>query len=322
MKKVDEFLQNGYCLIQSGISTETIKKWKTEFDSLFEAKRKRFSSNKAFEELGGNHDRNRWNMRIPSESQIFKDEIFAIPEVIEVLDSIFKGKNYAPVFIASDIAGPDSKPQTIHQDGSDFAVAVNIPLVDVPRFMGPTQIWPGTHLDKNQEFTTSPVEYSQEEMNEMENQNFSYLELEQGDISIRDLRMVHRGTTNQSDVFRPYLSIIYFPVESEPAQAYLVQKYHDLFLKAREKAYQSTDIDLIDFVNALDRLPNMLAYTDRIGKRKLNSLSEFTKEAQHQLRFAHSKETDFNVKKYSSADKEFESECEKLLLICKNKNLI
>jgi ectoine hydroxylase-related dioxygenase (phytanoyl-CoA dioxygenase family) len=143
-------------------------------------------------------------------------DLWADPEVID---------NDAVMAVVEDLVGADgvlcqlatdtpvrgSEYQDLHRDtqllfpetGAEsppYQLAVNFPLVDVTLENGPLEWAPGTHMLSKAEGLRR-VETGETPLQPML--------LNRGDVLIRDVRHIHRGTPNDSDTPRPMVVIGY-----------------------------------------------------------------------------------------------------------------
>lgn len=283
--------------------SDLIKRFKDEFDDCFEIKRKRFRHQ-------ANHDVNRWNMLLPSDSKMVQSGFFAIPEIFNILKNVFE-KEFSLTFISSDISSPGSTFQTIHQDGNDFAVALNLPLVDSDEKNGATHIYPNTHrVSSLANFDNLSNSFSDQEIIDRVNNLMPIsLNLKVGDYTLRDLRLIHRGTPNQTNEHRPYLSAIYIPVENEEAPDFNTIKIGlRTFEQFKKDAFNSGQTQLIDFANTFGRQIMLFSKSDRIKRPIPKSVSNaFSEEALYCLRFAEFEDKELNkrIKRTKKSNEEF-----------------
>ena len=298
---IDQFKKEGYYHGKSYFNIPLIEELHTEFNHHFEEKIKRF--NERFEgnqtNYGANHDINRWNMLLPSDSQLLSSGFYAEPAIMEILHEVFH-TDFSLVFFSSDIAAPGSKFQQIHQDGNDFAVALNIPLIDSDEVNGATQVFPKTHLvSENAVFTNDSNEFSDDEILARANQHTPiYLNVTKGDFTLRDLRLIHRGTPNNSAAIRPYLSAIYLPVENNEAPTFeTIEKGLEVFKKFKQEAFPTGRVDLIDYANTFGRLVMGMSNSDRIHRPISKKISDqLSEQALYCLRFSKFEDATLNNK--------------------------
>ncbi len=120
----------------------------------------------------------------------------------------------------ANTAYPGARPQTPHADGGQlwaglkeahppYAIAVNVPLVDVDEENGATQVWPGTH--RNTRTVLKRGEHADPEwVAEWEKQRSpERMMTKRGDVVLRDTRMWHCGMPNYTDTPRPMIAMIH-----------------------------------------------------------------------------------------------------------------
>lgn len=282
--------ENGYYHGIGKLSPILIDKFKSEFDLFFEDKRKRFLSRfESNTNYSANHDINRWNMLLPSDSEMLKSGFFVQDDLFKTLQSVFDD-HFALVFFSSDISSPGSAFQTIHQDGNDFAVALNVPLVDSDEQNGATHIYPKTHrLSDDSPFTNESNAFSDEDIIKRSKLlDPVSLNVKVGDYTLRDLRLIHRGTPNNTTEHRPYLSSIFLPSSENVAPTFESINYGlSTFKHFKDIAFPSGKSNLIDYANTFGRLVLGFSNSDRVNrpipKHISNQLSE---DALYCLRFA------------------------------------
>ncbi len=243
-----------------------------------------------FKPMGGNHDVNRWNMHLPSRSPFLDPEIVGNPLIIQIVRELIDD----PVLfmIASDTPFPGSTFQNIHQDYFRFGITVNVPLVEFTETNAPLEVWPTSHLAKDQEFSFDDVAHSKSDLEDLVARVESKRPLLRvGNVLLRDHRLVHRGTHNASDAPRPALSL-WYGLQYKPAPhrtvANLCQR---LSLFVRERARVNGKISnerLLNMGNAAGRVVDEFSNTDRDYRRRIdgkswNALSDAAKQT---LRFA------------------------------------
>jgi ectoine hydroxylase-related dioxygenase (phytanoyl-CoA dioxygenase family) len=296
----NQFRKHGFYHSKSKFSNKLISDFKQEFDIAFEEKKKRFY--KLFSpdsDYKANHDINRWNMLLPSDSLMLSSGFYAIDEIFETLKDVFVG-DFALIFFSSDISSPGSAFQTIHQDGNDFAVALNVPLVSSDEENGATHIYPGTHLLYEQaSFTNDSNTFTDEEiLKRAEKLNPISMNLEVGDYTLRDLRLIHRGTPNKTNIDRPYLSAIFLPSSLNESPSFeTIEKGLIAFQDFKTKAFASGRKELIDYANIFGRLVLGFANSDRV-KRPIPKLisDNLSENALYCLRFAKFEDQKLNEK--------------------------
>jgi hypothetical protein len=282
--------ENGYYHGIEKLSPILINKFKTEFDLFFEDKRKRFFSRfESKSNYSANHDINRWNMLLPSDSEMMKSGFFVQDELFQTLQTVFDD-HFALVYFSSDISSPGSAFQTIHQDGNDFAVALNVPLVDSDEQNGSTHIYPKTHrISNNAPFTNESNLFTDEDIIQRAKQlNPVSLNVKIGDYTLRDLRLIHRGTPNKTTEHRPYLSSIFLPSSENVAPTFESINYGlNTFKQFKDFAFPTGKTELIDYANTFGRLVFGFSNSDRVNRPIPKHISDQLNEnALYCLRFA------------------------------------
>jgi ectoine hydroxylase-related dioxygenase (phytanoyl-CoA dioxygenase family) len=113
--------------------------------------------------------------------------------------------------LATDTPVKGSDNQDIHRDAPAlfpewgretpaFQLAVNFPLVDVTLDNGPFEVVRGTHM-LSKETGMHDLETGRRRLEP--------LLMKRGDVMIRDVRALHRGTPNRTDVPRPMVVVGY-----------------------------------------------------------------------------------------------------------------
>lgn len=228
----EQFRRDGYVVLEDVLPVDFVDQLRAEYERLLAAKVERFALRRAaprpasqdrflndFKPEGGNHDRNRWNMHLPSALPFFDERLIANERVVALVDQILD-PGWQVYLLASDTPYPGASEQSIHQDFSRLSLAVNVPLIDVTENDSPLEVWPGTHRP---DFAATEAPYSKEPFlltpeamrHVVENVPSRRLLLRRGSLVVRDHRLVHRGTAHLGDRPRPVLSI--YCVEPTPA---------------------------------------------------------------------------------------------------------
>ncbi|MDQ1696515.1 MAG: hypothetical protein QOJ03_1868 [Frankiaceae bacterium] len=208
---------SGYIVLEDMMAPEKVEVLRTRFLELLED----FSSKNA-----PNRGPNRYGFLLPFEEPFNDPEILANPIVASLLHPVI-GEDYVCSFYSSDNAMPGSEYQHAHSDCDPlfpernvatpaYAVMVNFHVVDSTEENGPAEIWPyGTHLVGDTDLIPVHNRFQDIEKRRAsplgrfsETLQAVPLLAPAGAISIRDLRMWHRGTPNRSTEPRPMLSMI------------------------------------------------------------------------------------------------------------------
>ena len=82
-------------------------------------------------------------------------------------------------------------------------MVIHVPLIDFTEENGSTEVWPGTHLITDN--------HPQVQLEARAKQMLSVrTNMPAGSLVVRDMRVWHRGTPNQTQVIRTMTSIVYF----------------------------------------------------------------------------------------------------------------
>ena len=205
--EIDAFTQavlnDGFCILRNHFSTAILNSWREAFAPLLDA----------HIQLEG-HLQNRGPARyyvtlpfIPpfADPQIYEDE-----DVLAVCQRLV-GEDMVMCQLASDTPLQGSAYQDVHRDAlplfpesghetPPFQLAVNFPLVDVVPENGPFEVARGTHMMAKGEG-----------MRQIEEGKIKLepILMRAGDVMIRDVRGLHRGTPNLTTIPRPMVVIGY-----------------------------------------------------------------------------------------------------------------
>ena len=198
-----EALTRGQCVLRGHFPAEKLRGWNEEFQPLLEAHIEREGRNE-------NRGSNRYYVTLPFAEPFADEEIFADPDVLAIVENLV-GKDFVMCQLATDTPLKGSDYQDLHRDAPplfpelasetpSFQLAVNFPLVDVTEENGPFETTYGTHLMTKEEglrkLETGEIKLDR-------------LMMKTGDLMIRDVRAIHRGTPNKTDEPRPMCVIGY-----------------------------------------------------------------------------------------------------------------
>ena len=147
---------------------------------------------------------------LPFVAPFADEEIFGDADVLAIVENLV-GKDFVMCQLATDTPLKGSDYQDLHRDTPplfpelnaetpSFQLAVNFPLVDVTEENGPFETTYGTHL-MTRENALEKIETGAVK--------FEKLMMKVGDLMIRDVRAIHRGTPNRTDEPRPMCVIGY-----------------------------------------------------------------------------------------------------------------
>lgn len=196
-------LRDGFCVLKNHFPREKVLKWREACLPLLEKQR----------ELEGektSRGPNRYYVTFPFREPFNDPEFFEDPDILALVEKL-AGRNFVMCQLASDTPVLGSDYQDIHRDcpplfpetGEEtpmFQLALNFPLVDVTPQNGPLEIVRGTHLMSRDEG-----------MKKLESGE-TFIEpvpMQMGDVLLRDVRTLHRGTPNKTSEPRPMVVIGY-----------------------------------------------------------------------------------------------------------------
>ncbi|MFL6214508.1 MAG: phytanoyl-CoA dioxygenase family protein [Blastocatellia bacterium] len=196
-------LKDGFCILRNHFSSATLKTWRAALAPLLEA-------HIAQEGHLQNRGPGRYYVTLPFAAPFADPQIYEDEDVLAVCARLV-GEDMVMCQLASDTPLRGSDYQDVHRDtpplfpewGREtppFQLAVNFPLIDVALENGPFEVARGTHMLSKQEGLR------QIEAGEIE---LEPILMKLGDVMIRDVRGLHRGTPNQTDVPRPMVVIGY-----------------------------------------------------------------------------------------------------------------
>lgn len=198
-----DFIKDGFCTLRSQFDPAIIRAWHEAFKPLLEDHIEREG-----------HVQNRGSLRyyvtLPFTSPFAEPRIYENADVLGIVERIV-GKDTVMCQLASDTPLLGSDYQDVHSDAPPlfpeagfetppFQIAVNFPLVDVTAENGPFEVARGTHMIPKAEGMRR-LEAGEAKLEP--------ITLKVGDVMIRDVRGLHRGTPNRTDEPRPMCVIGY-----------------------------------------------------------------------------------------------------------------
>lgn len=158
--------------------------------------------------------KNRVRMDLPFAAPFNDPSVITSPFILPVVEKLL-GEDINCVYLSADAPLPGSDYQVVHSDLEPFypdssvtlppaGLVLNIPLVEVTKENGPMDAWPGgTHLIPENRNNPKYIEEAAKHIDPVS------MTMPRGSLLLRDLRMWHRGTPNNSDSVRPNVAIIY-----------------------------------------------------------------------------------------------------------------
>lgn len=196
-------LEDGYCILRGQFSVSTLDAWREAFAPMLE---------KHIEREGHLQNRGpgRYYVTLPFVSPFADPAIYEDEDVLAVVERLV-GEDAVMCQLASDTPLLGSDYQDVHRDAPPlfpeagretlpFQLAVNFPLVDVFVENGPFEVARGTHMMSKAEGLRR-IEAGELELEP--------ITMRLGDVMIRDVRALHRGTPNRTNAPRPMVVIGY-----------------------------------------------------------------------------------------------------------------
>jgi ectoine hydroxylase-related dioxygenase (phytanoyl-CoA dioxygenase family) len=199
----DAVLRDGFCVLRGHFPKETLGIWREAFTPLLE---KHLAREGHLENRGAA----RYYVTLPFTSPFSDPSIFENDDVLAIVE-LLVGPDPVMVQLATDTPLLGSDYQEIHRDAPalfpetgqetpPFQLAVNFPLVDVTIENGPFEVTRATHMISKEEGLRR-LESGEVELEP--------LPMRLGDLILRDVRGLHRGTPNRTPEPRPMVVIGY-----------------------------------------------------------------------------------------------------------------
>jgi len=196
-------LSDGFCVLPEHFRRQTLERWR-------QALLPRLHDHIAREGHLQNRGPGRYYVTLPFLQPFADASIFEDDDVLAVVEALV-GEHPVMCQLASDTPVRGSVQQDVHRDtpplfpetGTEtppFQLAVNFPLVDVTLANGPIEVARGTHMMPKDDALARIAAGSIE---------LEPITMKLGDVMIRDVRGLHRGTANRTDVPRPMVVIGY-----------------------------------------------------------------------------------------------------------------
>jgi hypothetical protein len=198
-----EVIDDGHCILRGHLPVEKLRRWNEVFTPLLE-------EHVAREGHLQNRGSERYYVTLPFIEPFADPEIFADPDLLAIAARLV-GEDMTMVQLATDTPLKGSDYQDIHRDTRSlfpeweqetppYQLAVNFPLADVTEENGPFEVAAGTHMVSKEEGMR---------LIESGERRLEPVLLKLGDLMIRDVRHLHRGTPNRTDQPRPMVVIGY-----------------------------------------------------------------------------------------------------------------
>jgi hypothetical protein len=203
-------LTEGFCILWNHFDQNKLQSWREAFCKLLE---ERIDNGTA-----SPRGPSRYYISLPFILPFADAAIYEDPDILFILAHAAQGEIVMPE-LAIDTPLKGSDYQVIHRDhdqrsqnlpklsvATPFQFAVNFPLVEVTAENGPFEIIPTSHLLTDEE-ARQQIKSGESE------QKLIPLMMSVGDVMIRDVRALHRGTPNRTDIPRPLVVVGYNRVE-------------------------------------------------------------------------------------------------------------
>ena len=199
-----DFNRDGVVILRDHFDPDVLRRWAREFAPLLDAHR-------AVESDNPNRGSQRFYVTLPFSGTFADPAIYEDDDVLAIVERV-AGPDPVMCQLATDtpLKGSDFQawhadtpllfPETNDNDTPSFQIAVNFPLVEVTDAHGPLETTYGTHRMRKE------AAMSRLAAGELEVRR---LPMALGDVMIRDVRAIHRGTPNLTDEPRPMVVIGY-----------------------------------------------------------------------------------------------------------------
>jgi ectoine hydroxylase-related dioxygenase (phytanoyl-CoA dioxygenase family) len=196
-------ITDGFCVLPEHFSSEKVAQWRQSFLPLLE----RHISREGHLQ---NRGPSRYYVTLPFADPFADPSIYEDDDVLAIVEELV-GTDAVMCQLACDTPLLGSTTQDIHRDAlplfpetgqetPPFQLAVNFPLVEVTMENGPLEVARGTHMMSKEEGLRR-LERGQVTLEP--------IPMKLGDVMIRDVRGLHRGTPNHTDEPRPMVVIGY-----------------------------------------------------------------------------------------------------------------
>jgi ectoine hydroxylase-related dioxygenase (phytanoyl-CoA dioxygenase family) len=199
-----DFNRDSIVVLRNHFDPAVLRRWSREFAPLLEA-------HMVAERDNPNRGSQRFYVTLPFSGTFADPAIYEDDDVLAIVERV-AGPDPVMCQLATDtpLKGSDYQawhadtpllfPETDDNDTPSFQIAVNFPLVDVTDAHGPLETTHGTHRMRK-ELAMQKLAAGELAVHR--------LTMALGDVMIRDVRAVHRGTPNVTDEARPMVVIGY-----------------------------------------------------------------------------------------------------------------
>ena len=199
----NDFRRDGFVVLRQHFARAALTDWRAAFTPLLER-------HVATQADTANRGSQRFYVTLPFVAPFDDPAVYADPDILQLCSRIV-GPDLTMVQLATDTPLLGSEVQAVHRDAlplfpelqsetPPYQLAINFPLVDVTRENGPTEIAAGTQ--------NVPKQTGLERLARGEVALEPVL-MDVGDVMVRDVRGLHRGTPNLTAQPRPMVVIGY-----------------------------------------------------------------------------------------------------------------
>lgn len=199
----DSVIKDGFCVLPNHFSAAKLKAW-------YSALLPKLDEHIAREGNMRNRGAARYYVTLPFDAPFADPSIYENDDILAIVERLV-GTDFVMCQLATDTPLLGSEYQDIHRDTlplfpeagietPPYQLAINFPLVDVTLENGPIEIARGTHMMSKEE----GMRHIQSGEIELEP-----VTMRLGDVMIRDVRGLHRGTPNYTNTPRPMVVIGY-----------------------------------------------------------------------------------------------------------------
>jgi ectoine hydroxylase-related dioxygenase (phytanoyl-CoA dioxygenase family) len=252
----DTIRRDGFCILKGHFSRDLIAEWRAAFYPLMH---ERIESGAASE-----RGANRYYISLPFTAPFADKSVYEDADILAILDDLTGGDIVMPE-LAVDTPLEKSEYQVIHRDhrlrspdlpdrdpSEPFQFGVNFPLVDVTEMNGPFEIVRRTHIIDD-EIADEMIRSGDAES------SLEPLIMSAGDVMVRDVRGLHRGTPNRTALPRPMVVVGYNRREHKRPQL-KINIPRDEWEKLSPRGKQLLDINPI--VESLEQADITEAYSN------------------------------------------------------------
>ncbi len=166
-------------------------------------------------------------------------DVLVNPFVIDVTHALL-GDGVKNAFYSGNCCLPGSQSQPVHFDMGHLwpnyhpahAIVVNVPVINMNRENGSTELWPQSHLNTAKSKITSDIKVPDEIVESQRKKSRPFQpEMPAGSILLRDIRLWHRGMPNKTDKPRPMIAMIHYPRWYQTSQSVKLEKGSEEIVK-------------------------------------------------------------------------------------------